>query len=519
MATVDKAFRIKNGLIVEGSTATVNGQNVLTEASTSFLAEYVADTVGAMISGNTESGISVTYQDADNTLDFDVADFTITLGGDLSGAVTITDLANATLTASIAADSVALGTDTTGNYVASVTSGTGITISSGTIGESSAIVVANDDKGSSQNIFKNIAITGGATIAADSNDDTVTLTAGTGITLAAATSTDTITVTNSGVTQLTGTANEVEISASTGSITVGLPDNVTIGNNLTVTGNLTVNGSTTTLNTETLAVEDNLILLNSNVTGAPSLDAGIEVERGSSTNASLFWNESDDKWYANDSTTSKAIALVGDATFNNFANFTDGTQTATPDSSNDTFTFAAGTGIAVAVSTSADSLTVTNVGVTGLTGTANQVTVSASTGSVTLSLPQNIHTAATPTFGALTLTNALSASAVTLTDAQIGTATATATTSATVIDSWSATTYNSAKYLVQMRVGNDIETIEVLINVDGSNNVYITEYADVISNEQLGTTDADYSGGNVRLKVTAAGADVEVKVHKTLIEA
>jgi hypothetical protein len=154
-----------------------------------------------------------------------------------------------------------------------------------------------------------------------------------------------------------------------------------------------------------------------------------------------------------------------------------------------------------------------------LTGTANQVTVSASTGSVTLSLPQNIHTAATPTFGALTLTNALSASAVTLTDAQIGTATATATTSATVIDSWSATTYNSAKYLVQMRVGNDIETIEVLINVDGSNNVYITEYADVISNEQLGTTDADYSGGNVRLKVTAAGADVEVKVHKTLIEA
>ena len=82
----------------------------------------------------------------------------------------------------------------------------------------------------------------------------------------------------------------------------------------------------------------------------------------------------------NDSTTSKAIALVGDATFNTFANFTDGTQTATPDTSDDTFTFSAGTGITVAVSTSADSLTVTNVGVTGLTGTSNQITVSASTG-------------------------------------------------------------------------------------------------------------------------------------------
>ena len=107
MATVNKDFRIKNGLVVEGSTATVNGQNVLTEASTSFLAEYVADTVGAMVSSNTESGISVSYQDSDNTLDFNVDDFTITLGGDLSGSVTITDLASATLTASIAADSVA----------------------------------------------------------------------------------------------------------------------------------------------------------------------------------------------------------------------------------------------------------------------------------------------------------------------------------------------------------------------------------------------------------------------------
>jgi hypothetical protein len=47
--------------------------------------------------------------------------------------------------------------------------------------------------------------------------------------------------------------------------------------------------------------------------------------------------------------------------------------------------------------------------------------------------------------------------------------------------------------------------IEVLVNIDGSNNVYITEYADLQSNTQLGATDADYSGGNVRLKVTAAG--------------
>ena len=624
MATVNKDFRIKNGLVVEGSTATVNGSNVLTEASTSFMSEYIADTIGAMVSSNTESGITVSYQDADNTLDFDVADFTITLAGDLSGSVTVTDLANATLTASIAADSVALGTDTTGNYVASVTSGSGLSITSGSIGEGSAVVIANDDKGSSQNIFKNVAVSGGETVVADSNDDTLTFAAGSGITLSAATSTDTITVTNSdkgssqnifknivvgavtvvadsnddtltivgsngvgvlantstdtveiyntGVTALAGTTNEITVSGATGSITVGLATNPTVAGNLTVTGNLTVNGSTTTLNTETLAVEDNLIVLNSNVTSTPSTNAGIEVERGTSTNASLYWDESADKWYVNDSTTSKAIALVGDATFNTFATFTDGSNNAEPDSSSDTFTFTAGSGITVLISsasdsltitnddkgssqnifknvavsggatvaadsnddtltfsagtgislsaaTSTDTITVTNNGVTQLTGTTSQVLVSASTGSVTLSLPQDINTNSSPTFAALTLTGAMIGTAINFTNTQIADNSGTATTSTTVIDSWDASAYRSAKYLVQMKDGNDIETLEVLVNVDGNNNVYITEYADVISNAQLGTTDADYNGGNVRLKITAAGNDVAVKLHRTLIEA
>ena len=71
-----------------------------------------------------------------------------------------------------------------------------------------------------------------------------------------------------------------------------------------------------------------------------------------------------------------------------------------------------------------------------------------------------------------------------------------------------------------MTEGTNIQTLEVLLNIDGSNNVAITEYADIINAaSSLGTTDADYDGGNVRLKVTAAGNSVAVKVHKTLIEA
>jgi hypothetical protein len=179
-----------------------------------------------------------------------------------------------------------------------------------------------------------------------------------------------------------------------------------------------------------------------------------------------------------------------------------------------------GTGISASYANTSNILTITNTGVQQLAGTANQVTVSASTGSVTLSLPQSIATTSSPTFAALSVgTGSLTAGSVTLTDALIGTATTSVTTtSATVVDTWSASSYSTAKYVVQMKNGTDIEVLEVLVTIDGNNNVYLTEYADVISNAQLGTTDADYSGGNVRLLVTSTNGTT-VKVHKTLIEA
>ena len=73
-------------------------------------------------------------------------------------------------------------------------------------------------------------------------------------------------------------------------------NDATIGNDLTVTGNLTVSGTTTTVNTETINLADNIIVLNSNEAGTPSQNAGIEVERGTSTNVQLRWNETNDKW-------------------------------------------------------------------------------------------------------------------------------------------------------------------------------------------------------------------------------
>jgi hypothetical protein len=57
-----------------------------------------------------------------------------------------------------------------------------------------------------------------------------------------------------GTITFSGTANEIEVGESSGTITIGLPDNVTIGGNATVTGNLTVNGTTTTVNSTTIEI-------------------------------------------------------------------------------------------------------------------------------------------------------------------------------------------------------------------------------------------------------------------------
>ena len=286
--------------------------------------EAVSDAVGGMVTSNTENGISVTYDDADNTLDFDVADFSITLTGDVTGSGTVTNLANVSFAATVGDDthnhttSTLTGIqeyveDTASTMITGAThSGISVAYTDNSTG-AGTLAFTNTDKGSSQNIFKTIAVTGQTSVAADTNTDTLTLAGSTGLTITTDDTTDTITFTNSGVTSITGTANEIQLNTTgvgpySGAVTVGLPDDVTIAGDLTVTGDLTVNGDITTLNTATMTVEDNIFVLNSNVTGTPSTNAGIEIERGTSTNATLIWDESTDKWSAGIAGSEVAIA-------------------------------------------------------------------------------------------------------------------------------------------------------------------------------------------------------------------
>lgn len=112
---------------------------------------------------------------------------------------------------------------------------------------------------------------------------------------------------------LTGATLPATVTAS--SLTsVGTLSSLNVTGNVVVTGNFTVNGTTTTINTTTLTVSDNIIILNNDVTGTPTENAGIEVERGTSPNVAIRWNEVSDIWeLTNDGSTYTAIAAVGGA--------------------------------------------------------------------------------------------------------------------------------------------------------------------------------------------------------------
>ena len=98
---------------------------------------------------------------------------------------------------------------------------------------------------------------------------------------------------------------------------VYLNDNAEVNGNLVVGGNLTVSGTTTTVNSETIALADNIIDLNSNfTTGTPTENSGLRVIRGDSAAVQIRWNETTDKWeITNDGTNYSSVAGLESPTF------------------------------------------------------------------------------------------------------------------------------------------------------------------------------------------------------------
>lgn len=155
------------GIATALPTFTVDAQGRLTAAGTIAIsipstqvndfAEAVQDTVAAMLdAGSTQSGLAVTYDDTTGKLNFNVNDPTITLSGDVVGSATMTDLASITISTTIQPNSVALGTDTTGDYVQSLVAGTGVTLTNNSGETATPTIAIGQDVATTANvIFRN----------------------------------------------------------------------------------------------------------------------------------------------------------------------------------------------------------------------------------------------------------------------------------------------------------------------------------------------------------------------------
>ena len=216
--------------------ATFDGTDfTVTSGDVTLKAERIQDIAGAMFSSNTETGITATYQDGDGTID---------------------------LAVSISASEVAAGT------LVTESEGIGSNDNDTTIPTSAAVKDYVDTNITAQDLD----------VAGDSGTAAVDL--------------------DSQSLTVAGTTNEIETSASGQTVTIGLPNNVTVSNNLTVSGNLYVNGSTTQVNTATTTIEDQLLDLGMVDGSVPSSDLNKDIGvlfnyyTDAAKKAAVYWDDS-----------------------------------------------------------------------------------------------------------------------------------------------------------------------------------------------------------------------------------
>ena len=540
MATVSKNFRIKNGLVVEGSTATVNGQNILVEGGSD---SYIIDLIGGQAT-STNTPNAVVKRDGSGN--FSAGTITANLSGNVTGDVTGTvsslsnhdtdDLAEGTnqyFTDARAKTSAAdLLTNANLTNITITGTGAGLTITA----ENGVADSTTDDldEGSTNLYFTNTrarqAISGGTGISYDNSTGVVsvdnTIATKTYADNAASSAidnatTDSIDEGSSNLYFTNGRARNA-VSAGTG-ITYNAADGII---NVT-SGTYDAYGAASTAEGNAQSYTDSAI---------NALDTD-DIEEGSSN-----------KYFTDE----RAQDAVGNAVGNGLS-YDDATGAISVDTDVISTKAYVDQEVAALVDSApalldtlnelaaaiGDDANFVNTVTTGLSGKVAK-SGDTMTGALTLNAdPVNALHAATKQYvdqaesdavasansytdGAILAGNAVAEPVYAAIDfngiaKNVAASVSVPTASTVTAYQWNHNGFTSGKFTVKVAAGTHTELSEILVTTDTSNNVHFTEYGMVGTNGSLSTISADFDSNKIRIRVTTLNNNSTVVVAGTLI--
>ena len=297
-------------------TFTVDAQGRLTAAGTASIS--TSFTVDA------DSGDNLTISGADtfriiggtgltstasatDTLTLDLDNTAVTGGsyGSASSVGTFTVDAQGRLTAAASTTiEIALGTNTSGNYVATITGGTGVTSSAATTGEGTthSLSIGQDVATSASVTFAGLTLNSGSMVfeGTTANDFETTLA------VTDPTADRTITLPDA-----TGTVALVaDVAALSGATFTGAVS----GTSLTLSGDLTVNGTTTTINSTEITIDDKNLVLGAVTTPTDAGADGGGITLKGATDKTFNWVDATDAWTSSENmnlASGKSLLIAG----------------------------------------------------------------------------------------------------------------------------------------------------------------------------------------------------------------
>jgi len=535
MATVTKDFKVKNGLIVEGTTGTINNHDILTKKTDDQT--YIVNLIGGTATSANEANKVVKRDGSGNfaagTITADLVgnvtgnastattletSRTITLGGDLAGSVSFNGSANVTLNATVAG-SFATDAEVAAAKSEAISTAADDATNKANNARSEAISTAALDATTKANFAQSEAIGFAALDATDKANNALT---------SANTYTDgKVADLVSGAPELLNTLNE---------LAEAIGDDANFATTLTTSVGTKVSKAGDTMTGLLVLSADPAAALGAatkQYVDAAEADAVSTAAADATSKANAAQSAAEAT--ASADATSKANAAKSGAEATAAADATSKANAAqaaaiahadaltTADVEENTnlyYTAARAKGEAATLLANAikTNIVITKDGSDNLTITAENGVADSDTDDLVEGTSNLYFTDARAVSALEAVTPDFPAVEIASVAKQVAAEASVATASTNTAVSWAKASYRSAEFLVKIANGTHTEVSKVILTLDTSDNVAITEYAMVGTNGSLGSVSADVSGNDVRLRVTTANNNSTVAAIGTLLK-